>query len=382
MHISSFFTVIGSTFIFFACQPAEQGKPKAMPIDSTFTLTGKIVGFDTGWIYLKHRQSPDNSVDSARINNGQFVFTGKATIPEFCNIGALRQGKKDYYFGFFLQNGVQTLRANKDSLSDAAVVIDGSSVAKEFRNFQISEKFIDSTEKHLDAAYEETKSKNNKTEMANIIKQYEDLNERQKQIAESYAKQHPSSYISAFEIYSNFFFNPDPGKLDSIYKRLDSAIEYSYYGKKIKKVLESAEKTAIGQSAPDFVMNDSKGKSISLSSFKGKYLLVDFWASWCGPCRQENPAVVKAYHRFHSKGLEILGVSLDQEKDSWLGAIKKDQLNWTQVSDLKGWENIASKEYGVQAIPMNFLLDQEGRIIGKDLRGKDLEKKLSASIPQ
>jgi thiol-disulfide isomerase/thioredoxin len=204
----------------------------------------------------------------------------------------------------------------------------------------------------------------------------------QVEIAVDYAGSHPSSYVSAFEIYSNFSYNLDKDQLDAIYKKLDSTIQASYFGKKISKTLEIANQTAIGKPAPLFAQNDIQGKSVPLASFKGKYVLIDFWASWCGPCRAENPAVVKAYKHYHSKGLDILGVSLDEDKDKWAEAIKKDQLNWAQVSDLKGWENSAAMQYGVQGIPMNFLLDPQGEIIGKDLRGADLDKKLAETLTQ
>jgi peroxiredoxin len=135
-------------------------------------------------------------------------------------------------------------------------------------------------------------------------------------------------------------------------------------------------KIAIGNMAPDFTMADTDGKPISLSSFKGKYLLVDFWASWCGPCRGENPNVVANFNKYKNKNFTILGVSLDQDKAAWLGAIKKDNLTWTHVSDLKWWNNAAAKMYGVESIPFNLLLDPTGKIIATDLRDEDLGKKL------
>jgi peroxiredoxin len=168
--------------------------------------------------------------------------------------------------------------------------------------------------------------------------------------------------------------------LDSLYRGLDSSVRASYFGRKIKEVLSYAQATAIGQPAPEFAQNSVDGKPVALSSFKGKYTLVDFWASWCGPCREENPNVVKAYHRYHPKGFAILGVSLDAKKEDWEAAIKKDKLPWTQVSDLKGWQNSAAQLYGVRGIPMNFLLDKEGKIIAKGLRGEDLEQKLAATV--
>jgi peroxiredoxin len=148
----------------------------------------------------------------------------------------------------------------------------------------------------------------------------------------------------------------------------------------VNNTLKKARLTAIGQPAPDFTSTATDGKEVSLSSFRGRYVLVDFWASWCGPCRRENPAVVKAYHQFHPKGFDILGVSLDNSKTSWEEAIKKDGLNWAQVSDLRGWKNDVASRYGIQGIPMNFLLDKEGRIIAKGLRGEDLTKKLAEVI--
>jgi peroxiredoxin len=129
--------------------------------------------------------------------------------------------------------------------------------------------------------------------------------------------------------------------------------------------------------ASDFSMPDTSGHNVSLSSFRGKYVLVDFWASWCGPCRGENPNVVKAYNQFKDKNFTILGVSLDKEKQAWIKAIKDDGLTWTQVSDLKFWNNAAAAQYGVSSIPYNFLVDPNGNIIGEELRGQDLVNTLN-----
>jgi peroxiredoxin len=143
---------------------------------------------------------------------------------------------------------------------------------------------------------------------------------------------------------------------------------------------QPAGKIAVGFTAPDFTMADTEGKQVSLSSFKGKYVLLDFWASWCGPCRGENPNVVANYNKYKSKNFTVLGVSLDEDKAAWLAAIKKDNLTWTHVSDLKGWSNAVAKVYGVESIPFNALLDPSGKIIATDLRDEDLGKKLGTVL--
>jgi len=131
-----------------------------------------------------------------------------------------------------------------------------------------------------------------------------------------------------------------------------------------------------GQQAPDLSLPSTEGKTVSIASFRGKYVLVDFWASWCNPCRQENPNVVNAYKQFKDKNFTILGVSLDKDKSPWLKAIKDDQLSWTQVSDLAYWNSKAVETYKLESIPFNILIDPQGKIIAEGLRGAELEKKL------
>ena len=144
----------------------------------------------------------------------------------------------------------------------------------------------------------------------------------------------------------------------------------------VKPQLEALKKTAIGQVAPDIELTTPDGKKVKPSDFRGKYLLLDFWASWCMPCRRENPNVVRMYKKYKDKGFEILGISLDRDKNKWIQAIKSDGLVWHHGSDLKGWQSEAAKLYGVSSIPNTFLLDKEGRIIAKGLRGPTLEQKL------
>lgn len=367
--------IILASFFFVSCHSADDGKTQHVEKFDSFAIIGKITGQDTGTVYIQHRESDSQKTDSARLDHGYFTFKGKADSVEYCLLGIGKNGEAQYRKGFFLQNGKISMLIKKDSLADA--LVSGTPVQDEFNNYENTVKgLIGVRSTALDKNYDAARIRNDIKTMDSLEKAYDILDIEHKKIVTDYVRAHPSSYISSFEIYRNFSYNPDANQLDSLYKELDASVQSAYFGRKINDILRKAKLTAVGQSAPDFTLADANGKSVSLASFKGKYVLIDFWASWCGPCRRENPAVVKAYHQFHDKGFDILGVSLDDTRADWLEAIKKDDLSWTQVSDLKGWKNDAAIEYGIQGIPMNFLLNPEGKIIAKGLRGEDLAKKL------
>ncbi|NLR80132.1 peroxiredoxin family protein [Chitinophaga eiseniae] len=195
-------------------------------------------------------------------------------------------------------------------------------------------------------------------------------------VEEDFIRSHPDSWVS-LDLVESHSVNLKPEIIEPLLMGLSRKLRNSAIGKYLATRLASEKKTGIGQPAIPFTQNDTEGKPVSLASFKGKYVLVDFWASWCSPCRAENPNLLKAYNQFKDKNFEIIGVSLDHNKAFWLKAVKEDGMPWIQLSDLQGPNNAAARAYGITGIPQNFLLDPNGLIIAKDLRGEEVIKKLT-----
>jgi peroxiredoxin len=353
----------------------------------TFTVNGNLKNTENQKIFLEQlffsEKNPE-VLDTAEIKDGKFTISAKASEE-----GLYRLKFEKQEIGYIFINDKTTIDFKAD-VKD--VTLEGSEfntpANKAFKKFIVG---LDANQKGLNSLSAEIDSlkatkKNDSAVQAKTLQLNTEISSFKNYIIKAIDTE-TDPVVAMFAL--GYTRGIDPSELKAIVPNLAkrfpkhtgvAGIITQYNQMTVKKdeppAPQATEKIAIGNMAPDFTMADTEGKLVSLSSFKGKYVLVDFWASWCGPCLGENPNVVANFNKYKSKNFTILGVSLDEDKAKWLAAIKADNLTWTHVSDLKGWFNAAAKMYGVESIPFNLLLDPSGKIIATDLRDVNLGKKL------
>lgn len=337
-----------------------------------FTVNGTIEGEQTGNVYLiqYNGQKADTLAKSA-IAEGKFTLNGSVEniTSAFLNIEGKRGGTP-----IFVENATYTATLNP--ANPAENKIEGT------ENQNLANQFIaisNEVRKGQSALYKEygtAAQAKDTAKMSEIESQYNKLAEDAEAKEEALVKANSDSYIAAYMLASKMG-GLDAKELEAKYELLGANAKATDQGKKIAERIQKLSAVEVGQVAPDFTLNTPEGKPLSMHSIKGKVKVIDFWASWCGPCRGENPNVVKVYEQYHPKGLEILSVSLDNNKDAWLKAIEDDHLTWNHVSDLKGWGSEAAQLYAVNGIPHLIVLDENNVIVAKNLRGEALKTKIA-----
>jgi thiol-disulfide isomerase/thioredoxin len=300
---------------------------------TTLNLSGEVMKAQPAMVYLqKFDNKIFHTVDSAPVKKGRFEFHTAVVLPELYGL-SIDTSRIPLYI--FLDRGKIAVQLDSTKGYSASSV-KGSALQDQFNDF----------------------------------KKEHDVN------ISDYIKAHPSSLVTAYILYRNYSYRLTPAQIEENITLLDPSLHNTVYVNTLKELIRTLNGLADGKKAPDIIGNNPDGRPVKLSEHYQKYTLIDFWASWCAPCRKENPNVVAAYQKYKDKGFSVFGVSLDKSRDSWIKAIANDHLDWLQVSELNYWNSEIAKKFGVRAIPANFLIDEHGIIVGRNLRGEELQKKL------
>lgn len=302
-----------------------------------FAITGTVKGVSSGKVYLQRfANKMFFTIDSSNITDGKFRFAKKPELPELYGITLNPSASPLFIF-----------------LEDKKIEVE------------------------LDSAAYYSKSVVKGSDAQDLFSTYR--NSRNVKVDE-FIKANPSSIVAAYVLYRDYSYRLTPDEIDSNVKLLSPSLQKTQYVNVLRELSPTLRKVGIGATAPAFTLADANGQPVKFSGKTGKYLLLDFWAGWCGPCRRENPNLVRVYEKYKGKGFDIFAVSLDKQKEQWLKAIADDKLTWTHVSDLKFWDSAPAKLYGVRAIPSNVLIGPDGKIVARNLRGKELEEKLATLL--
>ncbi len=349
--------------VFAACQPVEE---------KTFHLQGQVDGIDNGMVYLQDRvHGVMVNVDSAVIAGGNFTFSGSLDHPRMM---FLRVNEIDPRLFVFMENEEMGIFIDPEQPADYEVHGSAShDILEEFNQLvalhnhnirEIQQKILEAEVMGLEE------------DAADLTESYHTTVESKQKAKKNFIREHNDQSVAVYLASRHLAPGMDGAEMTELVEIFDPSLEDNSYFQSLSQRADRLMQVAAGKEAPGFSMTNPVGEKISLEDFRGQYLLVSFWASWCPYCRQENPHLVGLYEKFQDQNFEILGVSLDRDKEAWLTGIEDDGLTWPQVSDLRGWQNEASTRYAVFSIPSNVLIDPEGVIIGRNMKVQELEEKL------
>lgn len=340
------------------------------------TITGTIEGAGNTELYITDDETMAR-LDTLKLENGKFTYEKeiKEPTPFFLLLKPTNENMGGENAMLFADPGKMTITTKVGDMMNMKVT--GSKSQDDFAVYFKSAQPIIAKGAELRARLEG----NQNISEEDVQKAVDTITNLETENILRFINLHKSSPVSSFLAYTKVATSTDATEINKFLSALDEKGKKTAYGEKVLAAMKKSSSTSIGSPAPDFSLKTPDGKDVSLKSLQGQYVLIDFWASWCGPCRKENPAVVAAYNQFKDKGFTVLGVSLDEDGDAWKKAIEKDKLTWTQVSDLQGWTSSVAQLYNVQSIPANFLIDKTGKIVASNLRGEALKAKLAEILP-
>ena len=344
--------------------------------DQTYTIKGKLTGWKQNRIYLHTGLyvQEERREDSALVDKeGNFTFTGQINRPVLSGMGQ----KGDVLFSFYLENSTIIINGSSDDIGN--IHITGSKTQEEAEAFKPLTAALDQdlSQKLTTRTSEENSVHPSNKVIADLQEIMYTLSDQKRQLEIDHIRQHPDSYFSAQLLFEMAAPKSLPWQLaQGLYDSLGVAVKNSPVGHQLAGILRKLSIVATGRTAPEFTLHDTEGKPRRLSDLKGKYVLIDFWASWCGPCRKESDFIKEAYDRHKKDGFEVLGLSIDQDKKAWLEAVKKDGLPWINVIDTSGEGGRIMDLYYISSVPDNYLIDPQGRIIASNLRRERLVQKM------
>lgn len=363
------FPLVAALLLFSACDRTPKYK-----------ITGKVQdGLDGKKVYLRKLEEKGPSAiatDSAVLAKGAFAMKGSVTEPDFYFI--IIEGEKMPTL-VFMENLPINVTIDLHDATKSSVT--GSPLNDLYQTYKSGTSLIQTSMMEISKEFRELQESGtppSEEVVDGLRKKYADLHEQLQSYQLKFMNDHPNTLVTSY-VLNMAKEGMETEQIDNVYSKFDDQLKKTLMAAAIGKELEIAKKTGIGQQFIDLKLPNPAGQEIAISDFagKGKYVLLDFWASWCGPCRRENPNVVKLYNQYKGEDFEIIGISLDSEADKWAKGIADDKITWPQMSDLKAWESIAVGSYGIKGIPHTILLDRDGKIMAKDLRGDELGAKLA-----
>lgn len=363
-------------FIASSVLASAQAKKTTTSAAKGYAVSGQLKGAEHAVIYLRQESyyKEENAADSALADkDGKFLFRGNVNEPDLYSITVKN---KPFYIDFVLENSTIHITGNADSSAKATVT---GSKEEEIRQ-KLESISLNEEQNKLGRLYNQAQAKGDTAAMRILAAQKQDLNQKRAEIFKQFIASYPAAFASVDRL--TFFVNADriAEAEELLQKFKQTPKRNTEHIKFFEKLIATRKELAVGTGAPVFTLKDTADNPVDFSSFRGSYVLLDFWASWCGPCRRENPNLVNLYKNYSRKNFTIVSVAINDDRQKWLRAIKKDNLLWTQLSDVEGRHNSVKEMYGVLGIPCNFLLDPSGKIIAKSLYGEELSKKLEEEL--